>query len=70
MREKLKLHADAMAITIVLWLCSLPLIALLILPLFGPAAALWTALALLVVFLVLCWGVCLRDVVIKHPRQG
>lgn len=68
MREKLSSQTDTMALTIVLWLCSLPLIALL-LPLFGPTMALSIALALLVVFLVLCWVVCLRDVVDEHVRD-
>lgn len=57
-----------MGITLILWLCSLPLIAFLVLPLFGRAVALSTALALLVVFLVLCWGLCLRHVVAEHTQ--
>jgi hypothetical protein len=70
MREKLSLlHSDTMGITLILWLCSLPLIAFLVLPLFGRAVALSAALALLVVFLVFCWGLCGRRVVAQHGRE-
>lgn len=68
MNKKLDLPTDTMALSLVLWLCSLPLIALLVLPFFGPGAALSTALALLVIFLALCWGVCLRDLA-RHSRD-
>jgi uncharacterized membrane protein YqjE len=70
MLEKLNSHSDTMALAIVLWLCSLPLIALLVLPLFGPTVALSTALTLLVVFLVLCWVFCLRHVVDEHIKDS
>lgn len=47
-----------MALTIVLWLCSLILVGLVVAPLFGPGVAWIVAIGLLVVFLALCWGVC------------
>lgn len=58
MRVKLSAFSDTMALMIVLWLCSLPLIALVILPLFGRTVAFTVALALLPVLLLVCWGVC------------
>lgn len=51
-------HFDQMALTIVVWLCSLPLIVLIVLPRFGLEAAAVAALALLIIALVMCWGIC------------
>ncbi|HKZ86643.1 MAG TPA: hypothetical protein VJ793_23675 [Anaerolineae bacterium] len=51
-------HFDQMALTIVVWLCSLPLIVLIVLPLFGLEAAAVAALALLIIALVMCWSIC------------
>lgn len=47
-----------MALTLVVWLCSLVLVALIVLPLFGAQIAWVTAGALLVASLALCWGIC------------
>jgi hypothetical protein len=47
-----------MALTLVLWLCSLVLVGLLVAPLFGWRVAWIVAIGLLVVFLALCRGVC------------
>ena len=47
-----------MALTLVLWLCSLVLVGLVVAPLFGATVAWIVALGLLVVFLALCWDVC------------
>jgi hypothetical protein len=58
MRQKLNLYGDTMALSLVLWVCSLPLIGLVIPPLFGWARAAYLALGLLVVLLIVCWGIC------------
>lgn len=58
MIRKFSVFSDTMALMIVLWLCSLPLIGLVILPLFGHEVALTVALVLLPVLLLICWGVC------------
>jgi hypothetical protein len=58
MSEKLKLNGETMALIIVLWLCSLPLIGLVVLPLFGRTVAATTAVGLLVIMLFVCWGIC------------
>jgi hypothetical protein len=47
-----------MALTLVVWLCSLVLVGLIILPLFGAKVAWMAALVLLVLSLALCWGIC------------
>ena len=51
-------HSEEMALALILWLCSLPLVAFIVLPLFGRAAALTIAVALLFVALAVCWGFC------------
>jgi hypothetical protein len=58
MRKRLGLHSDEMALALALWLCSLPLVALIVIPLFGLNAAGVVALALLFVAMAVCWGAC------------
>ncbi len=58
MFKRLGCHSEEMALALVVWLCSLPLIAFIVLPLFGRAAALTVAVALLFVALAVCWGFC------------
>jgi hypothetical protein len=47
-----------MALTLVLWLCSLPLVAFLVIPFFGLKVAAIVALALFFVAMAICWGIC------------
>ncbi|MEX2161570.1 MAG: hypothetical protein WD751_06600 [Anaerolineales bacterium] len=56
MLKGFNLDADDIALAIVLWVCSLPLIALIAAPAFGWKIAGLTAIILLALFLVLCWG--------------
>jgi hypothetical protein len=51
-------HSDEMLLALVLWLCSLPLVGLLVIPFFGLPMAGVVALGLLIVALAICWGVC------------
>jgi hypothetical protein len=50
--------SETMALTLVVWLCSLLLVGLVIFPLFGSKVALATGLGLLIALLAVCWGVC------------
>jgi len=56
MLKRLHLDSDEIALALVLWLCALPLITLIIIPLFGFKVAGTTALALIFIFVALCWG--------------
>jgi hypothetical protein len=47
-----------MLLALVIWLCSLPLVVLIVAPLFGLSAAGIVGLVLFFVVLVICWGVC------------
>jgi hypothetical protein len=47
-----------MALTLVVWLCSLVLVELIVPPLFGAKMAFVAAAVLLLVSLVVCWGIC------------
>ena len=58
MFKRLGYHVDEMALALVLWLCTLPLVGLLVIPLFGLKVAGIVALALLVAAVVICWGIC------------
>jgi len=51
------------------WLCLLPLLALIVLPLFGWKAALYTGGALLITDLAACWFLCVFKVN-KTPGPG
>ena len=50
--------SETMALTLVIWLCSLVLVGLIVLPLFGRTVAAIVAVGLLAALLVVCWGIC------------
>ena len=58
MLKWLSFHFDEMALALVMWLCSLPLVALVVIPLFGLKVAGIVALALFFFAMALCWGIC------------
>ncbi|HLF28974.1 MAG TPA: hypothetical protein VJG32_21820 [Anaerolineae bacterium] len=58
MSKWLDTHFDRMALSLLVWLCSLPLVVLVVVPLFGLTAAAVTALVLFLVALVVCWSIC------------
>ena len=58
MLKRLGFHFDEMALALVVWLCSLPLVALVVIPLFGLKMAGIVALALFFFAMALCWGIC------------
>ncbi len=47
-----------MALAITIWLCTLPLVGLLVVPIFGLKAGLIVAVVLFIVAMVICWGIC------------
>ena len=58
MFKRLGFHSDEMALALVLWLCSLPLVALIVIPFFGLKVGGIVALVLLIVAMAMCWGAC------------
>ena len=58
MLEKFKSGLDDMALAIVIWLCTLPLVGLLVIPFFGLKVGLIVAAALFIAAMVICWGIC------------
>lgn len=58
MFKRLGFHSDEMALALTLWLCSLPLAAILVVPFFGLKVAGLVALALLILAMAMCWGAC------------
>ena len=58
MFRRLGFHSDEMALALAVWLCSLPLVALVVIPLFGLKVAGIVALALFFFAMALCWGIC------------
>lgn len=51
-------HFDDMALAIIIWMCTLPLVGLLIFPFVGLQISLLVATGLLIAILVVCWGIC------------
>jgi len=47
-----------MGMAVLLWVCTLPLVVILILPFFGVQVAIWTAVGLLAAALIVCWTIC------------
>ena len=52
------LHADEMLLAFAVWLCSLPLIAFIVIPLLGLGTAGVVALGVLTFLMAICWGAC------------
>ncbi|HAL17133.1 MAG TPA: hypothetical protein DCP32_10410 [Anaerolineaceae bacterium] len=55
-----KLHFDIgdMTLALTIWLCSLPIIGFVAIPLFGLRSAATIALAAFFVMMAICWGIC------------
>jgi hypothetical protein len=58
MFRRLNVFSEDMALALVVWLCSLPLIGFLIIPVWGLKTAGLLALLVLVAIMVVCWGFC------------
>jgi hypothetical protein len=58
MFKQLGFHSEDMAVALVLWLCSLPLVAFFVIPFFDLKVAAIVALALFLVMMAICWGIC------------
>jgi hypothetical protein len=56
--RRLGFHSEEMALAVILWLCTLPLVALVIIPVLGVQAGIVAALSLLVGAMAICWGLC------------
>ncbi|OGF53346.1 MAG: hypothetical protein A2Z21_07865 [Candidatus Fraserbacteria bacterium RBG_16_55_9] len=51
-------HWTTMALTLLVWLCTLPVIFLVVTPLWNWKVAGLAALALLMILLPVCWAIC------------
>lgn len=61
MRPTRHIQSDSsttMLLTLVVWACTLPLIAFFVLPFFGLKVAGLLAVGLLIALLVICWALC------------
>jgi hypothetical protein len=58
MFQKFRIGLDDMALAITIWLCTLPLVGLLVIPFFGLQVGLIVAAALFIVAMAMCWGIC------------
>lgn len=60
---------DTMGLTLTMWLCTLPLIAFVVAPLFGRQAAISVAIGLLIIMLALCWLSCIPKVIRAYREK-
>lgn len=60
---------DTMGIAVAVWLCILPFVGLLLIPIIGISAAIAVVLLLLVGLLALCWGRCLMFVARSYVNK-
>jgi hypothetical protein len=58
MLRRFAVHFDDMALAIIIWMCTLPLVGLLVVPFFGLKVGLIAAAALFIAVIVICWGIC------------
>ena len=58
MLNRISRHFDHMALAVLTWMCTVPLVGLLVLPFFGLEISLLIALVLFISILVVCWGIC------------
>jgi len=58
MLKRFTSHFDDMTLAVVIWLCTLPLVGLLVVPFFGLKVGLVVAVALFIAAMVVCWGIC------------
>ena len=60
---------DTMALSLTLWLCSLPLVFLAVAPFFGLKVAALVAVIFLFLTFIMCWGICVPVVVRSYIRE-
>jgi len=58
MFRKLAHHIDDIALAVVVWMCTLPLVAVFVLPFFGLRVGLLVSAGLLIIILAICWRIC------------
>lgn len=58
MLKRLTVHFDDMVLAIAVWMCSLPLVGLLVIPLLGLKASLVVAATLFIIVVIICRGIC------------
>ncbi|MFZ3079603.1 MAG: hypothetical protein WA109_07950 [Bellilinea sp.] len=58
MLKKLQIDIGDMALALTIWLCSLPIIGFVAIPLLGLRSAAAIALAAFFVMMAICWGIC------------
>lgn len=58
MRKRLTAHFDDMALALTVWMCSLPLVGLFVVPFLGLQIGFLFAAILFIIIVVICWGIC------------
>ncbi len=69
-REPVEGRFETMVLALAVWLCTLPLVGLLVLPFFGLKVAGLIALGLLFVALIACWLICAWPPCLKTSASG
>ncbi len=61
---------DTMGLTLAMWMCTMPLIAFVIVPLFGAQLAISVAIGLLILMLAFCWLSCIPKVIAEYRGKS
>lgn len=70
MLRKFRVDSGDMLLAFVLWLCSLPLVALLVIPFFGLKVSAIVAVVLFFAAMAICWGACGWKVCQTYTNNG
>jgi ABC-type proline/glycine betaine transport system permease subunit len=63
-------HSGEMLLAFAAWLCTLPLIALLVVPIWGLYTAGMVAVLVLAAILAVCWSACGWQIIFKQRSSG
>lgn len=58
MLNKINFELEDLVVALPIWLCLLPLISILVVPLFGWHIGLAAAAILFILAMAICWGIC------------
>ena len=62
MPKRINRDFDNMVLAVVVWICTLPLIGLFVLPFLGLRVSLLVAIGLFIALFITCWGICGRKI--------
>lgn len=56
--QRISSHFDGMILAIAVWICTVPVVGLLVIPFFGWKVGLSIVVVLSIIVAIICWGIC------------